>query len=188
LENGGDTLDFHNRALAAFEQGEYRDATHLAAHALVDDPRNPKVHLLLSLAMFATDEYRGAAMEAHAVAALGKVPDWATVYGLYGSVDPYTSQLRALEKFVHDSPSAPEGRFLLGFQYMMAGHRDEARDEFLKALKLAPRDRLAAQLLKEEGGTVPPEIAKQLSELPAGPSMAAPSLPKPPTPQPPPAK
>ena len=96
-EDGGDTLDFYNRALAAFGQGEYRDATHLAAHALVDNPRNPKVHLLLSLAMFATGEYRGAAMEAHAVGALGKVPDWATLYELYGSVEPYTNHLRAFK-------------------------------------------------------------------------------------------
>ena len=63
-----------------------------------------------------------------------QVPDWATLYGFYNNVDAYTTHLRALEKFVRDKPASPEGRFLLGFQYMMAGHRDEARDEFLKAL------------------------------------------------------
>ncbi len=183
----GDAFDFYGRAVAAFGQGEFRDATHLAAHAAVDDPRNQKVHLLLSLGLFATGEYRGAAIEAHAVASLGKVPDWPTLYGLYNNVDAYTTHLRALEKFVRDKPSSAEGRFLLGFQYMMAGHRDEARDEFLKALKLAPRDRLAAQLLKEEGGTVPPEIAKQLAELPPPQKTFAPTLPPPPAPQAPPA-
>ena len=183
----GDTFDFYGRAVAAFGQGEFRDATHLAAHAAVDEPRSQKVHLLLSLGLFATGEYRGAAIESHAVASLGKVPDWPTVYGLYNDVDVYTKHLRALEKYVHDKPSSAEGRFLLGFQYMMAGHRDEARDEFLKALKLAPKDRLAAQLLKEEGGAVPPEIAKQLSELPPQ-KTPAPALPPPPAPQAPPTK
>ena len=183
----GDAFDFYGRAAAAFGQGEFRDATHLAAHAAVDDPRNQKVHLLLALSLFATGEYRGTAIEAHAVASLGKVPDWPTVYALYNNVDAYTTHLRALEKFVRDKPSSAEGRFLLGFQYMMAGHRDAARDEFLKALKLAPRDRLAAQLLKEEGGTVPPEIAKQLAEGPSPQKTFSPTLPPPPAPHAPPA-
>jgi len=65
----------------------------------VDEPRNPKVHLLYSLGLFAMGEYRGAAMESHAVVALGKTPDWPTVYGFYGNVDPYTTQLRKLEKY-----------------------------------------------------------------------------------------
>ena len=85
---------FHEQAVAAFQQGNYRDATHLAAHAAVDDPKNPTVHLLLVLGMFATGEYRGAAMEAHAVALLGKTPGWSTVYEFYGDLEPYTKQLR----------------------------------------------------------------------------------------------
>ena len=93
---------------------------------------------------------------------LGKVPDWPKLIGFYGSnVEPYTAQLRALEKFVGNC-SAPEGRFLLGFQYMMEGHRSVAQDQLLQALKLTPRDRLAAQLLTTVGGTIPADIAKRL--------------------------
>ena len=158
----GDALDFYAQALAAFQQGDYRNATRLAGHASIDDPRNPDVHVLLMQGLFAIGEYRGSAMEAHAVASLGKTPDWAKLYGLYGAVEPYTEQLRALEKYVHDKPSAAEGRFLLGFQYLMDGHPEAAQNEFLQALKLTPKDRLAAQLLKQVGGTVPEEIAKQL--------------------------
>ena len=84
-------------------------------------------------------------------------------------------------------PKSAEARFLLGFHYMMIGHPNEAKVELLAALKLAPRDRLAAQLLKESGGTVPPEIAKQLSALPP-PVKPKPALPEPPLPQPPPKK
>ena len=119
--------------------------------------------MLLSLGLFAAGQYRGAAMEAHSVAALGAMPDWAKLIALYNNdVGPYTEQLRALEKFVHSNRSAPEGRFLLGFQYMIDGHRDVARDQFLQALTLAPRDNMAAQLLTNAGGTIPPDIAKQL--------------------------
>lgn len=70
---------------------------------------------------------------------------------------------------------------MLGLHYLMAGHADAARGELLEALKLAPRDRLAAQWLKEAGGTVPPEIAKQLSEL-LPPAASKSALPEPPVP------
>ena len=165
----GDATDFYAQALAAFQQGDYRNATRLAGHASIDDPRNPDVHVLLMQGLFAIGEYRGAAMEAHAVVSLGKTPDWAKLYGLYGTVEPYTEQLRALEKYAGDKPSVAEGRFLLGFQYLMTGHPEAAQTEFLHAVKLTPKDRLAAQLLKEVGGTVPPEIAKQLWPSPPPP-------------------
>ena len=127
---GDDPFDFHGRARAAFAQGDYRKATYLAAHATVDEPRNPRTHLLYSLGMFALGEYRGAAMEvargrfarqdarlAHAVRILrqrgalhGPVAD-------IGEVRPRQSVRRR------------KGRFLLGFHYLMAGHADEAKDE-----------------------------------------------------------
>ncbi len=183
--------DFYTQAVAAFQQGNYGNALRLAGHAAVDDPRNPNVHLLMMLGMFAMGQYRGAAMEAHAVAALGGTPDWPTVYRLYGSVEPYTEQLRALEKFIRENPKAADGRFLLGFQYMIAGHRDVAKDEFLLALTATPQDHIAAGLLTKEGGTIPPEIARQLAKPPLGPGgmMTGPDtntsrkLPVPPAPQ-----
>jgi hypothetical protein len=130
-------------------------------------------------------------MEAHAVAALGGTPDWPTVYRLYGSVEPYTEQLRALEKFIRENPKAADGRFLLGFHYMIAGHRDVAKDEFLLALTATPQDHIAADLLTREGGTIPPEIAAQLAKPPGVPGgmMIGPEtdtarkLPVPPAPQ-----
>ncbi len=147
--------DFATEAVAAFRRGDYREAARLAGHASIDDPRDSNVHLILSLALFATGDYRGAAMEAHAVAALGPVPDWATVYGIYDNVDVYTDQLRALEKYNRENPSSPEGRFLLGFQYMMTGHQNAARRELVDAVRLEPKDRLAAQLLTQVGGKAP---------------------------------
>lgn len=134
-----DPFDFHSRARAEFSQGDYRKATYFAAHATVDEPRNPHVHLLYSLGLFALGEYRGAAVESHAVMSLGKLPDWNTVYAFYGNVEPYTNQLRALEKYARLRPQSPEARFLLGFHYMMIGHANEAKVELLAALKLAPR-------------------------------------------------
>ena len=164
-ELSADSYGFFAQALAAFRQGEYGNATRLAGHAAIDDPRSQQVHMLTMLGLFAMGEYRGAAMEAHAVAALGRVPDWPTLYGYYGDVAPYTEQLRKLEKYVDEHPRAAEGRFLLGFQYLMAEHKDAAKEQLLQAVKMTPRDVLAAKLLTQVGGTVPADIAKQQAEM-----------------------
>jgi len=127
------------RAMTAFQDGNYKDALRWAGHAAIENPQDAHAHVLLGLAMFASGDYRGAAMEAHGLAAMGKIPDWNMVYSFYDKLQPYEAQLRALEKFAREHPSAPEGRFLLGFHYLMDGHRDAAKDEFLDALKLTPR-------------------------------------------------
>ena len=172
--------DFYSQALASFRRGDFRDAVRLAGHASIDDPENPAVHLLLSLTLFATGEYRGAAMEAHAVAALGKIPDWATVFGIYSNVDAYTVHLRALEKQVRENPSSAEARFLLGFQYMMAGHRDAARKELSEAVRLEPKDRLASRLLTDVGGKTGEAGAAPMREAEPAPTNV-PEVPEAPT-------
>ncbi len=145
------TSDFYTQAVAAFRQGDYGNATRLAGHAAIDDPRSQNVHILAMLGLFAMGEYRGAAIEAHALAATGQVPTWQTIYAFYGDVGPFTEQLRKLEKFVNANPSAGEGRFLLGSVYLMEGHKAAARAELAEALKLTPHDTLATKLLKEAG-------------------------------------
>ncbi|MGA2067714.1 MAG: tetratricopeptide repeat protein [Thermoguttaceae bacterium] len=158
---------FHTQGLEAFQAGEYRNALKLAAHAAIDDPQNPSVHLLLSLSMFAMGNYDGAAMEAHALAAMGKTPDWNTLYSFYGDVTKFTDQVRALEKDVGQHASLPTSRFLLGFLYLSEGHKEAARTQLLKALTLAPHDRVAANLLVTAGGQVPANIAEELKHAPA---------------------
>lgn len=165
-----ESSEYFGQAVDAFQSGDYKDALRFAGHAAVDNPQDPSTHVLLSLGLFASGDYRGAAMEAHGLAALGKIPDWNMLYGYYGRLPPYETQLRALEKFVSQNPSAPEGRFLLGFHYLMEGHQNAAKGEFLAGLKLAPEDPVAAQLLTSVGGQVPPDIAERLAQRPKTPS------------------
>ena len=47
-----------DEAREAFQKGDYRNAARLAAHAAIDDPQDPKVHELASLALFAGGQYR----------------------------------------------------------------------------------------------------------------------------------
>ena len=54
-----DGSGFFEQAVSAFRQGEYGQATRLAGHAAVDDPRNPNVHVLAMLGLFAMGEFAG---------------------------------------------------------------------------------------------------------------------------------
>ena len=146
-------------AVGAFRDGRYADSVCLARRSAAEQPSDPGVRLLLTLASFALGQYGTAATDAHVAASLGQLPDWAAVYAIYGNVDTYTRQLRALEQFVAKTPSAAEGRFLLGFQYAMLGHKGPAQKQLLAALKATPQDRVAAELLAGQGGAVPPHIA-----------------------------
>jgi len=104
---------------------------------------------MMSQALFALKDYRGAAIEAHVALELGPVIDWPTLYAYYGNLDPYTSQLRVLETFVRNNPKAPEGHFLLAYQYMMMGYKQDAKQELTEVTTLAPADKLAEALLKQ---------------------------------------
>ncbi len=155
------------RALETFREGSYASALRLAGHAAMDNPRDPNVHLLLSLSMFALGNYQGAAAEAHAVAAMGAKVDWASLIGFYNNnVGTYTSQLRALEAYVTKNPSLTAARFLVGFHYLAEGHKDAAQTELLPVVNAVPQDRITADLLTQAGGHVPESVARQLKEKP----------------------
>ena len=144
-----ESLEYYSEGRTAFEQGHYQDALRLAGHAGVEAPGNAKVHELASLALFALGNYTAAANEANAAMALGPIANWNDLYAYYNNVDTYTNQLRALEKAVGQNPNSAPDHFLLGYQYLMTGARDNAKTEFAQAVKLTPKDRLAEHYLKE---------------------------------------
>ena len=82
---------YAEQARESFRDGDYRQALRLAQHAAIDMPRDPAVHELMSLVLFALKDYRGAAIEAHAALALGPPIDWPTLYAYYGNADTYTA-------------------------------------------------------------------------------------------------
>jgi hypothetical protein len=159
--------DFYARALEAFHGGNYANALRLAGHAAVDNSRDPNVHLLLSLSLFAQGNYQGAAAEAHAVAAMGAKVDWPSLIGFYNNNgDVYTSQLRALETYVGKNPSMTAARFLLGFHYLADGFKTAAQTELLPVVNAIPQDRITADLLTQAGGHVPESVARKSKENP----------------------
>jgi tetratricopeptide (TPR) repeat protein len=157
-----EALDFYSQARAAFLQGDYKNALRLGGHAAVDAPRNPKVHELISLSLFALGKYAPAASEGHAAMALGTIADWNDLYGYYNDVNKYMIQLRALENAAKSNPTDAADHFLLAYHYLMTGHRDEAKTEIADAVKLTPKDQLASHYLQElqsNAPLTPPAVA-----------------------------
>ena len=159
--------DFVTRGEAAFEGGKYDAAARYWRHALVDDPENGTLVLLLGQALFAGGKYEEAAGAIqHAVQIL---PDekWGVVVGnykeLYPNMQEYTNQLRAAET-ARDKKDSPALRFLLGYHYGFLGYPKNAVRELDKTLELAPsdeiakklRDMFAAKLKPAEAPTTPP--------------------------------
>jgi tetratricopeptide (TPR) repeat protein len=163
-QGAGEGAQYYSEARAAFLEGDYRNTLRLAGHAGVESPRNPRVHELISLALFALGDYPAAASEAHAAMAMGPIADWRSLYAHYNDADKYTAQLRALESASSNNPKAAADHFLLGYQYLMIGARDNAKAEFQVAVKLTPNDKLAShflQQLQSNSPITPPQMASK---------------------------
>src|SRR5262249_26540239 len=159
--NSAAASTYFSTAVDAFKSGDYRAALRSAAHAGIEDPRNAKPHELASLALFANGEYRGAAIEAHAALALGKASNWNTMIDYYGGVaEPFTSQLRSLEAYAGQNPTAGEARFMLGYLYQVMGHPDLAKNQFAEAARLVPRDEMARKMGGLPSTPAPPPAPK----------------------------
>jgi hypothetical protein len=162
--------EYLNQAVSAFQSGNYREAMRFAGHAIVDQPQDPRAHAILSLAAFASGNYQAAAAEAHAVASINGVPSWSQIYGIYGDVDKFTSQLRQLEYDAKQHPQDAHAHFLLGFLYMAMGHQAEAQEQLAQAAQQMPNDRIAANLLTQVGGSVP-QTASRTDMPPSNPPV-----------------
>ena len=109
-------------------------------------------------------DYKEAAGAAYAVLSVGPGWDWATLAGLYPDINVYTAQLRMLEQYRNDNPTAPDAHFLLGYHYMTCGHLDAAIGELRDVVRLNSRDQLSAQLLtaltqQQNPGDVKPSLS-----------------------------
>ncbi len=175
-QTASEAEQYYDQARQYFENGDYQNALRMGAHAEIEAPGNAKVHELLSLALFATGKYAPAASEAHAAMAMGQIADWNALYGYYNDVNKYTEQLRALEKAARDNPNSAADRFLLGYQYLMIGAHDDAKAELADAVKLTPKDKLAAYYLNELNAnkplTPPPMTAIMQQRQPQPPTQA----------------
>ncbi|MBI3862835.1 MAG: tetratricopeptide repeat protein, partial [Planctomycetia bacterium] len=149
----GEAKEFVDRGEAAFKAGDYAGAVQSLRHAVVDDPQNALIALMLGQALFATGNFEEAAGATQA--AMRQLPkeQWGVIIAnyeeLYGKRTDYTEQLHTLEKAIKDKPAEPALRFLAGFHYAYLGFATEAVDQLDAGLKLAPRDEMARRLRNE---------------------------------------
>jgi tetratricopeptide (TPR) repeat protein len=138
---------------AAFRGGDYAGAVYAWRHAVVDDPQDGVVTMLLGQALFATGRFDEAAGATQA--AMHRLPreQWGLIINhyaeLYGKSHDYTSQLRALERAIKEKPNDPALRFLAGFHYSHLGFTRQAIDQLDRLISIAPRDEMARQLRDE---------------------------------------
>jgi tetratricopeptide (TPR) repeat protein len=171
-------LDVFESARELFKRGDYQTALSQTNRAIAQLPNDSLLHEFRALCLFATKDYQQAAAALYAVLSAGPGWDWATLSGLYPSVDIYEQQLRALEAYRNENFDVPAAHFLLAYHYMLAGHNDPAAAELREVVRLEPRDQLASQLLKglttpASPGSDPNNPASQ----PGAPTLDGPAMP-----------
>jgi hypothetical protein len=128
-----------------FRMRNYGTAVWRAARFLERRPSDSDLLQLHSLACFALGDYETAYRDAIAVPP-DSIWDWPTLRSMYRSGEDYTAQFRMLEARAQTGQSPLELRFLLGYHYLMQGHRDAARRQIGTVLS-ADRQNLAARNL-----------------------------------------
>jgi tetratricopeptide (TPR) repeat protein len=142
-------------ARKAFRDGDYVAAQKLVEKAIAKLPSDATLHEYRALTLFAQERFPDAAGALYAVLAAGPGWSWETMISLYPNVEVYTQQLRALEEYARKDPTSGSAHFLLAYHYLVMGSKDNAVEQLEKVVKLEPRDKLSAELLKTltGGGT-----------------------------------
>ncbi len=146
----GAVTDFAGQGELDFKAGRYSAAVQNWRHALIDDPRNGGIVLMLSQALFQTGQFNEAAGAAQAALRMLPPDKWSVVVAnykeLYGKIQDYTNQLKVLEKARDAKPDDPGNHFLLGYHFGFLGFFKHAVKEFDKVIELEPKDEVAVKL------------------------------------------
>gem|GEM_PF-5729426 len=151
-------------ARKTFRDGNFQRAEKMAvsiSNRLKLYPKNPKKKLdaksesrdadalqFLSLVSFSQNKYEDAAEQAHLALHHSSPWNWETLSEHYKKTKVYTSQLKELENSIRKKSTA-EKRFLVGYHYLMQGHKDAARKQLELAQKLQPKNEVIQSLLRQ---------------------------------------
>ena len=84
----------------------------------------------------------------------------------------HARQVARLSRFIRENGDAAFGRLLRGYQYILLGRNDAAREDLIAAIELDPRDTLAASLLQQTTAGTPGTLPwEQLPTPTAEPSV-----------------
>ena len=169
--------DFTGRGEADFKAGRYSAAVQNWRHALVDEPQNGGIVLMLSQALLQIGRYDEAAGAAQAGLRMLPPDKWGTVVAnykeLYGNIQDYTNQLKIVEKARDAKQDDPAIHFLLGYHFGFLGYAKHAVKELDKVIELEPKDDMAVKLRDRfaaklgEAGPAKPPAPSAADEKPA---------------------
>jgi len=145
-----------DQGLMDFKAGNYQQALTQFDNALQLQPKDPVIHEVRALTLFALGAYTPAAAALNSLLSTSPGMDWTTMSSLYGNVDEYTAQLRQLEAYCTAHPDDAAAYFVLGYHYLVTGAKEQAADVFRVVTTKQPKDLVARQLLDT---LVPPEPA-----------------------------
>lgn len=169
-ETPAGTSPFAEQGEQEFKEGNYDKAAMAWRHAIVEDPKNGVLLMMLSQALFASGKFDEAAGAAQQGLMLLPQESWGVVpqnfKDLYGNAGDYSQQLKVLEAARKAKPEDPGLRFLLGYHYGFLGYPREAIEELDRGLKLVPQDQLAEKLREEFGKKLLPANAASESPSP----------------------
>ncbi len=159
------TPDQAREALTRAEQdlaaGRYQQAVQNAGKAAMQLHEESEVHEVLWLALMGLADYRGAAIEAHAMDHFGVTPNWNDIAMKHDDPTRFNAQMKKLESFVQRNKDSDFAAFLLGYNYLVLDHKDAARQWLEEALKMDPQDALCSKLvasLKEDTSAAKPVV------------------------------
>lgn len=165
-------LSAFDEGLEAFRVGQYVQAMSKFDTALAKLPGDPVIHEMRALTYFALGKFRESAAVLNALLATSAGMDWTTLSGLYGELEAYTRQVRALEEFVDSHPDDAAAQFVLAYHYLVMGHREDAVVMLESVVKLQPKDVTARQILTALGGGTAAAV-EAVPPPPAGEAVAA---------------
>jgi tetratricopeptide (TPR) repeat protein len=168
-------MTLFDEGLASFKQAQYEAALAKFDASLKLLPTDPVLHEVRALALFALGRFKESAATLNALLATAPGMDWTSMSSLYGSVDDYTAQLRALEDHIKANPTDASAMFVLAYHYLVIGQTESAIKALQQVVKLQPTDATAKRMLD---GLVPPEPTA--AEAPAATTPPA-TTPEPPT-------
>ncbi len=160
-----------NAGLASFKSSNYQQALTQFDAALRQLPKDPVVHEVRALALFALGQYPPAAAALNSLLATAPGMDWTTMSSLYGSVDDYTAQLRKLEGYCRSNPQDAPAYFVLAYHYLVIGQQDDAVAALKVVVAQQPKDATAKKMLD---ALAPPMQAVAATPTPATPAADAP--------------
>ncbi|MCL4854080.1 MAG: tetratricopeptide repeat protein, partial [Bryobacteraceae bacterium] len=155
-----------DQAREAFKRSDYRTALKFAEQALQKVPNDPVLHEFNALCLFANGQYQASAAVLNALLAVAPGMDWTTLTSVYGNVDEYTGQLRALETHCKQTPADSAAAFVLAYHYLICGHADSAKDLLQRVVETQTNDQVARRMYEalkgqDEIAATPPSTAAQ---------------------------